>query len=63
MEISPARDDKYFMTVIWVEQFWSADDELALFFPHDEVIESLRWGRRTAAAVAPPGRAAQGERF
>lgn len=51
MEISPVRDDKYFMRVIWAEQFWSADDELALFIlffsPSDELIESFRRGRQT----------------
>lgn len=32
MEISPASDDKYFMSVIWAEQVWCVDDELALFY-------------------------------
>lgn len=63
MEISPVRDDKYFMKVIWAEQFLICRRWAGFIFSHNELIESFRWGRQTAAAVAPPGRAAQGERF
>lgn len=36
---------------------------LYFFFACDELIESFRWSRQTAAVMAPPGRAVQGKRF